>query len=715
MNKPKINPFAFTESGLDENESLREAIDRDFGAATEDLNDGVSRRRWLQLMGASLALGGVAGCRYEQETIKPFAFRPQNRVPGIPERFASVIDFNGVAQPVFATVYDGRPIKLDGNPLHPMTGDPTRMSDPRINERVGASTAFTQSEILNLYDPDRLRSCWNNISGWSETSWNEIDSRAGFLKAATLSGVAILAEPTSSPSMLKLKEQFEARGGQWFTFAPVNDDNVRAGAKIAFGTAMRPHYLMDKAKVIVTLDADPLQGDGGNLVNARRFAANRDADHDQMCRLYSVESQYTHTGGCADHRMSLPSSKIAAFARALSAGIDNATKGAEVDQSLKYRDKVLACMVQDLVDHEEEGLIICGENQPPEIHALVHNLNSRLGNIGKTLMFTELPDADRLGCLEDIKRFASRAAEISSLLVIGGNPAYTAPADLEIDKKIKLIDNAIHLSTHRNETSVCCDAIALMAHDLETWSDGYAYDGSVCIGQPLIKPLFGGRSAVEALTIFMGIEPSDEQLELVRDGLPQMNNPEWAEFKELSSTKGLAILRQNHAMDNAKWNASVHDGFIADSAPEPKSPTPQGGDSPGDVNWNTGWDGSSLEVVFKPSSNVFDGRFANNAWMQELPDFFTKISWDNVAQISPKTADTLGIRQEQLIKVAVNGKEAQIPVNIQPGQADGSIGLTIGYGRTECGRVGGNLVGGLPPLRLGNRQSRSRYGRPSNV
>ena len=668
MNKPNTQPFELSEIGLTENEALREAIDRDFGAVTEDLNDGVSRRRWLQLMGASLALGGVTGCRYEQETIAPFAFRPQNRVPGIPERFASMIDFNGVAQPVFATVYDGRPIKLDGSPLHPCSGDPALADDPKINERVGASTAYTQAEILNLYDPDRLRTPWINDSAWREASWNEIDSKVGFLSAASLNGVAILSEPTSSPALLKLKEQFESRGGTWFTFAPVNDDNTRAGSKAAFGSAMRPHYLMDKAKVIVTLDADPLHHDGGNLVNSRRFAANRDADHDHMCRLYSVESQYTHTGGCADHRMSLPSSRIGSFARALSAAVGQATKGAEVDSSLKYRDKLLACMVQDLVDHEGESLIICGENQPPEVHALVHDLNSRLGNIGTTLMFTDLPDADRPGCLEDIQAFASQAGSLNSLLIIGGNPAYSAPADLEIDKKIKLIDNTVHLSTHRNETSVCCDAIALLAHDLETWNDGYAYDGSVCIGQPLIKPLFNGRSAIEALSVFMGLE----------------------------TTEGLAILRETHAMDDAKWNASVHDGFVADSAPEPKSPTPQGGGQDGgDTNWNTPWDGSSLEVVFTPSNSLFDGRFANNAWMQELPDFFTKIAWDNVAQISPKTAEALGLKQEQLIKVNVNGNEAQIPVNIQPGQADGSIGLALGYGRTECGRVGGNLEGGL--------------------
>ena len=291
MNKPNINKMELLNlQDVDKSAEIQAAIERDFGAVTEgftndgisESDDGLSRRRWMQLMGASLALGGTVGCRYEEEKIAPFSFRPSNRTPGMPQKFASVLEFDGVAQPILATCYDGRPIKLDGNPEHPMTGG-------------GASNAFTQARILELYDPDRLR---GPIRGGTatETTREEIARAARFLSGSSLSGVAVLAEPSSSPSLLRLKKQFEAKGGSWFTYAPINDDNQRAGSKLAFGKVLRPHLMLDKAKVIVSLDADPLGMNPASLVNSSRFSKGRDADHGHMSRLYAVESQYSLTG-----------------------------------------------------------------------------------------------------------------------------------------------------------------------------------------------------------------------------------------------------------------------------------------------------------------------------------------------------------------------------------------------------------------------------------
>lgn len=652
MNKPNIQNKLTTLKQVDESRDIRSAIDRDFGAAMEDLNDGVSRRRWLQLMGASLALGGMSGCRYEEEQIAPFAFRPQNRIPGVPQQYSAVIDFAGVAQPLVATVFDGRPIKLDGNPDHPSA--------------KGASSCFTQGAILNLYDPDRLRAPMSGADGgFTETTWEKVLDAGKGMFSGDLSSVAILSEEIGSPSLDRMRKQLVGKGLNWFVFSSVNDDNTRAGSKLAFGEVLRQHVDMEKAKIIVSIDADPLGIDANQVSNMIAFTAGRDVDHGKMSRLYTVESQYSRTGACADHRISVPSAEIASFVGSLAKALESSSAGGTIDGSLPYREKLLACMAQDLADHAGESAIVCGETQPAEVHAAVHALNAQLGNHGKTVTFTKHADADRSGGLEAIKLFAEKcnAGEIKSLLILGGNPVFGAPMSLEISEAIKAVGSTMHLTTAKNETSTCCSWIANAADQLEVWSDGWAYDGSVCIGQPLILPLFGGKSSVEVLAAFAGEEATD----------------------------GLEIVKQTHQLDDKAWSKAVHDGFVADSQASPQSV------SLGSVEaleasdaWKAVWDESTYEVVFSPSAAVYDGRFANNAWLQELPDFLTKITWGNAAAVSPKTAKKLSVRTGQVINIGNVG----LPVVIQPGQADGSIGLTVGYGRTESGVVGGNIKAG---------------------
>ena len=653
MNKPNIQNKLTSLKQVDESSDIRSAIDRDFGSAIEDLNDGVSRRRWLQLMGASLALGGMSGCRYEEEQIAPYAFRPQNRIPGVPEKYSAVIDFAGVAQPLLATSYDGRPIKLDGNPDHPAVR--------------GSSTSYTQAAILNLYDPDRLRAPMGMGDGvLAETDWEAVlDAGKSMFSGADLSSVAILSEQVGSPSLHRMRESLEQKGASWFVFSSVNDDNTRAGSKLAFGKAMRQHVDLEKAKVIVCVDADPLRNHPDGLNNNIRFAMGRDADHGKMSRMYSVESQYTITGSNADHRISVPSSEIAGFVGALAAALENSSAGGKIDASLPYRDKLLACMAQDLASHAGESAILCGENQPPEVHAAVHAMNDKLGNHGTTVTFTKLADEDAAGSLESIKALAEKcnSGAIKSLLILGGNPVYGAPLSLELADAIKAVGKSVHFTTHKNETSVCCNWILNAAHQLETWSDGWAYDGSVCIGQPLILPLFGGKSEIELLAEFTGAE----------------------------QVAGLDILRETHQLDGKAWSKAVHDGFVAESQAAPEAV------SLADVKpiaandgWKAVWDESVYEVVFSPSGALYDGRFANNAWLQELPDFQTKITWGNAASISPKTAAKLKVKTGQIVNIGDVG----LPVVVQPGQADGSIGLALGYGRTVCGVVGGNISEG---------------------
>ncbi|QEG20276.1 Fe-S-cluster-containing hydrogenase [Mariniblastus fucicola] len=641
-----------------------EAIDRDFGSATEGFeDDGVSRRRWLQIMGASLALGGAAGCRFEEEKIVPFAFRPQGRIPGIPETFASMIEFGGVAQPIMSTNFDGRPIKLDGNKSHPSS--------------MGASTAFTQATILEFYDPDRLRAPLKVnpeeklvARAFTETTTDEI---LGQLTAASqdAGSLAILAEPTSSPSVLRMKKALEAKGAKWYTFASVNDDNVRAGAKAAFGKVVRPHYQLDKAKVIITLDADILGGmDADSISNAIGFGKGRDADHGSMSRMYSIESQFSQTGASADHRLSVRSSDMGGFLGSLVAAIEGATAEAEVDKSLPYRDRVLAAMAQDFIDNPGSGVIVVGNSQPAEVHAMAHYLNEKYGNAGKTVVYTESPDADRDGCLDSLQKFVDEAASIGTLVVLGGNPAFAAAGIAGVGEAIASVPNSMHVSFYRNETSKLCKWVSNVCHPLESWSDGAASDGSVCVGQPLINPLFGGLSVIETLAVLATGEQA----------------------------KGIDIVKESVGVSGEAWTKAVHDGFVADTKAKPADVKAGEASIEATDAWKGEWDGK-LEVVFHASRSVYDGRYANNGWLQELPDFISKHTWDGIISVSPKTAEALGLVQSTKATVTLdNGESVRLPVNVQPGQANGSIGLPLGYGRTMAGRVGGDLANRVKPV-----------------
>jgi len=676
MNKPfpKNQQLAhqnFDLDGVKDSPAFNEAIDRDFATATDNFDgDSVSRRRWLQIMGASLALGSMSGCRYEEEKIAPFAFRPVDRIPGVPQKYASMIELSGVAQPIVATSFDGRPIKLDGNKKHPQS--------------KGASSTFTQARMLEFYDPDRLRTGSvlktrenSRLTYWEDASFDDVfeTMKDGL---SNLSKVAVLAEPSQSPSLMRLKKAFTDKGGKWFHFGGVSDDNARAGAKEAFGKAVRVHNHFDKAKVIISLDADFMGVDTNAVGNAVAFAKTRDADAAAqgtgdafMSRLYVVESQHTVTGAAADHRISVQSSKISGFLAALVEAIDSRQKDQEIDGALPYRERLLTAMAQDIVDNAAESLIVAGECQPAAVHAAVHALNKKLGNAGNTVTYSDVADADRKGCLDSIKAFAEATSngDIETLIVLGGNPVYAAPQDLNIDDAISSVKNRVHATCFKNETSQACENVVDMAHALETWKDGLAADGSICIGQPLINPLFGSKSNLEILSTIVG-EPSDSQ----------------------SIVKTTANLSIND------WKQAVHDGFVKDSAAEAAGVS--AGEMPeleSDDAWKTAWDGETIEFVFNTSPSMYDGQFANNAWMQELPDFTTKITWDNAALVSPKTAKALGLAQNTKATFELGG-EVTLPVHVQPGQADGSIGLAIGYGREMAGRVGGNKELAVRPV-----------------
>ncbi|MGI9518333.1 MAG: TAT-variant-translocated molybdopterin oxidoreductase, partial [Pirellulaceae bacterium] len=617
---------------LQGNPQLDEVIEHDFGAAAPPATDGVSRRRWLQLMGASMAFGSMmsAGCRYPAQNIAPFAFRPQGRTPGVPQSFSTTLEMGGYARPVVATSYDGRPIKLDGNPDHP---------DSR-----GVSDIFTQSTILELYDPDRSRTpARKGDDGLLEVTWDDAINQFKSLVAG--SGVAVLAEPCSSPTVHRLRQvMLDANSdARWFEFTSVSDDNSDEGSRTVFGDVYRPQLRLADAKVIVAIDADPLGDVARGSRNTLDYTSSRDADrvmHDpsfEMSRLYCVESDFTKTGSNADHRLPLRFSQIAPFLAALEAVIDSGSS--EVDTSASEAEQVLAAMAEDLLKHKGAGAVVVGACQPAEVHARAFRINSKLENLGKTIVLNQPIAAPEKPGVEQLRELteAINQGSIQTLLILGGNPVFFAPSDLNFADALARVANTCHLSLYRDETTLACKWHMNAAHPLETWGDGTAPDGSVCLAQPMINPLFGGKSVIELLAILTGQEQHshdehshDEHSHDEPTGEQHAEGEHAGEHDDHAHDKalGLMMVQETHAGSlgghhpGDAWQLAVRKGFIADSAVAPSAPGLQLVNLPADDgSWKNVWNGSEPELIFRPSPSIYDGRFANNGWLQELPEF----------------------------------------------------------------------------------------------
>ena len=653
---------------------INEVIDHDFGAAAPPASDGFSRRRWLQLMGASMAFGAVAGCRYPDEKITPFAFRPAGRTPGIPDSYSTMMEFGGMARPLVAVSYDGRPIKLDGNPDHP--------------DMRGSSDTFTQATILQLYDPDRSRGpARAGQTGMEATTWE--DGINMFKSLVAGQGVAVLAEPSSSLSRQRLKRVLmdSNRDAQWFEFTSVGEDNVWEGSRKALGDVFRPVYRLADAKVIVSIDADPLGIDPAGVRLSRDFASSRDADHLHMSRLYVVESDFSATGAMADHRLPLRFGQIGSFL----AGLEDALQRgvSTVDSGLSKREQILAAMASDLLANKGAGVVMVGPTQPADVHARAIRINAMLENLGRTVHLHAIPDAAAQSGVDQLKELtaAIQAGTINTLVILGGNPVFFAPADLGFEEALGKVSNSLHLSVYRNETSRRCQWHMNAAHPLESWGDGRSYDGSICIAQPMLPPLFGGRSEIEFLAALTGVLDQDTS----------GHAADAAGHSHESLNPGLQVVKGTLAGmlggddPELAWNAAVKSGFIADSGIPSSSPTLNEMTlDAGQDDWTASWTGGEPELIFRPSKSIYDGRFANNGWLQECPEFLTKLTWDNAALVNPVTADKLGLTQGKIANLKVDESQISLPVYILPGLPDGTICTWLGYGRQAAGRVAGD-------------------------
>ena len=640
---------------------FREFMFREFPAGASEMLDSSQRREFLKIMGASLALAGmgISGCRrWPEEKIAPYASRPAGRLPGIPNSYATSMELGGVASGLLVTSYDGRPIKIEGNPEHPMNR--------------GATDAWAQASVLELYDPDRSRhvmhnnqeSSWDNFSSWAK-------SHLGARREADGNGLCILSEATASPSVLDMKRRLlEAMpNAKWYEYEPLNNDNELAGSILAFGSPYRSQYHFDRAKIIVSLDSDFLHAHPASVKYTRDFASGRRADDapKTMNRLYVVESGYSLTGANADHRVAVRSGDIGAVAGHLAKMVSSSA--ANWVGSIDVAKPMLQQMADDLASHRGECLIVVGPRQPGEVHAIAHLLNEELGNVGRTVSYTARPDAKPQAA--SIKALAADidAGEVDTLVILGGNPAYNAPADLDFASKLDSVGATIHVSSYEDETSKRCTWHIPRAHYLESWGDARAYDGTIGITQPLIEPLFGGRSPIELLAIING-DDVGAGYDIVR--------------RSFGGVTGDADFERH-------WRRVLHDGFVADSAFAEQSPTVRSNEA---ETWiialarRASQQRPGLELVFTGDRSVYDGRFANNGWLQELPDPLTKLTWDNAVQLSPSAAETIGVKTGDMVNVSLNGgSHVEAAVLVMPGQHAQSATLTLGYGRNGVGRI----------------------------
>ena len=659
---------------LERTPEFREAVKREFPDDDWDRLPPATRRQFLRVMGASMALAGLTACRWPAEEIVPFAHRPDGRVPGVPETFATSMEHDGAAIGMLVSSYDGRPIKSEGNPLHP--------------DSLGALSAVAQAEILQLYDPDRSRRLLLRESGQEFVKqWRDFEVFAAERFSGNGAGVAVLASSSSSPTRAFVRDRFLAAhpDARWFEYEPASRDNEREGTRLAFGSMLRVQPHLAAASVIACFDADPLFDHPAALRMARGFAGARHPESENGARLWVGESGYSLSGARADHRLALASSRIPALLAAVAnrlvavhglslppaaAGFAGSAGQAEDPNELRFVEQ----LTDDLMHNQGRSAILVGARQEPAVHALAAVLNHALGATDSTLTYSLDPDPDRPTHLQAITDLAdaARAGEFETLLILGGNPVYNAPSDLGFSDLLTKIPVTIHLSGYDDETSKSCTWHLPLSHTLESWGDGAAWDGTLTLRQPLIAPLYGGRSAIEVLGLLAG-EGGSTGYELVR-----------ANLREASG-----------AVDfEGFWRQSVHDGVIKASSWDTVTPMPDPLTLSAAVDHLRGLlevdapTAERLELVLVADARVHDGRFANNGWLQELPDALTKITWDNALLVSPGTAREIGVSDGEVAEVEAHGATLELPVYVLPGQARNSLMVALGYGRTSAGQVG---------------------------
>jgi MoCo/4Fe-4S cofactor protein with predicted Tat translocation signal len=650
---------------------FREMVGREFPTQAAEWIDPVSRRGFLKVMSASLALAGLSGCtKQPDEPIYPYVKEPEDLVLGRPVYFATAMPFNTGAVPLLVKTDAYRPIKVDGNPEHP------------VNR--GSSDPLSQGSLLDLYDPDRSQRVINR---------GEVREFAAFLavframlsdkKASGGAGLYILSDTVTSPSLAAQwkSAQQSFPNAKWVQWDPVNRDSAYSASKTAFGDYYDAQYRLQDADVIVSLDADFLSSitHPGFLRLAADYASRRkllDASI-TMNRLYAVESAPTTTGFKAEHRLALKPSDIAPFAAALAAAVGAGGGSAQTPSG--PAGKFLSAIAADLKANAGKCVVIPGEQQTPAVHLAAIAINQALGNVGKTVVYTEtvnpmpsIQGQDLVSLVNDMK-----AGKVDWLVILNANPVYTAPVDLQFEEALNKVKMTAHLGSHLNETGLVTEWHINGAHYLESWSDTRAYDGTATVVQPMIDPLYGGKTAHDVIQSMLD-QPDLTPYDVVR--------------KTWQGNLGAGDAE--HA-----WRKILHDGMVGGTAFEAKTVSAKIGDL--QATAPNAADGT-VEVIFRPDPNVYDGRYANVGWLQEIPKPVTSLSWDNAALMSYRTLSKFKLAEQDVIAIESNGNTVLAPVMAVPGHPDDAVTVYLGYLRPHGGRVAGGLGFNAYSIRTSN-------------
>ena len=628
---------------------FRQWVEREFPSAHLEAMDGKSRRHILKLMAASFGMAGLVACSRPELRFAPQVRGQMDYVPGSPYNYTTAMTLNGQSTGLVIETYDGRPHKVEGNPDHPVS--------------QGAATALMQASVLDVYDPDRSK---NVMRGTEASTWEEFEEALRGLQLADGAGLRVLSESVISPTLEALRAQLLAKypGARWVEYDPISRENERAGTVLAFGQPLNVHPQFDQARVVVSLDFDFLGLDTPAPLATKLFSKRRrlegEEDLERLARLYIVESQFSLTGANAEHRLRARGSDVRQFAQDLLVGLTTPPTGEEP------RAKFLRAAAADLKAAGAEGLVVAGPRQPAVVHALAHQINQAIGANGRTVTFTAAPRPDRVtGGVEALGALAGEMnnGQVSTLLVLGSNPVYTAPADMQFGTALAKVANSIHLGASVDETAAASKWHLPEAHYLETWGDARSTAGVVAIQQPMIEPLYGGRSAIEVLAHVLD--------------LPEKNGYQLVKKTWDARVPGNA------------WRKVLHDGVIEGSAAN-VTPAINAAQIAAAVVAGPAA-GGGVEVAFVPGSATWDGRFANNAWMQETPDPITKLVWGNAVMIGPAMAREQNLENGDMVTLSQGNTRLEAAVMIQPGQADAAVTLALGYGRMRAGSVGNEI------------------------
>ncbi len=726
-----------------ETPEFEDFVKGEFPLQAEEWDNGLSRRKFMQVMGASLAFAGLSGCVIQPaEKIVPYVRPMEDMLPGKPLFYATAMTMGGIATGLLAKSFDGRPVKFEGNPDHPGS--------------LGATDIFAQAALLDMYDPDRSQqvmfrgspSSWQNFVTAARTAIveNQVDGGAG---------VRFLTPASTSPTLQAQFRQIasEMPNARWIQYDAVSPDNQLEGARLAFGSPVHCVYKFDQAARILSLDADIFSG--SNVRYMADFAKGRNITEEkrEMNRLYAVESTMTLMGAKADHRLAVKPSQVFEVAKAIAAAIGVSAAQSTYTENAAW----IATLAKDLSENRGRSLVVAGENQPAAVHALAHAMNAALGAVGQTVVYTEplFANTER-SQLEQFKELIADidAGRVKMLVMLGGNPVYSSPADLKLnfDRVNEKVPTRIHLGMYFDETAEICHWHVPEKHFLEMWSDARAYDGTFSTIQPLIDPLYASaKSAHEIVQLFNRENFDRKDYDIVREywqtqninayatqaataapsaspipaaapdsnatatSTPSQSNSVVPATSTNTATSAATATTAGSRTFEDHWRKVIHDGFIPNSAATTRT-----------VSANTAFlsqpaavlaPGGELEISILPDPSVYDGRFVNNGWMQELPNPFTKITWENVGLISPNTAKRLGINQSNdpreisggergtafvntygsnmgadLVNLTYQGQQLErVPMWITPGQPDDVVTIHMGYGRAKAGRVGTGL------------------------